>query len=179
MIRRFSALPIVFLTLLGAAACSQHDTPYSPPPPERLSVPLEEGKWVVGFRDMNAPGELVEYVPRGQSVDKWTEMFSERTLPDLQKTSTPGESFSEYKKTFIENCPEAKWTLVENDSEDVVYEVAAGACTESRAAFEIGRFMSGDRALYQLLWQSKSETIDRKEKDAWISTLTSSEVVPY
>jgi hypothetical protein len=39
--------------------------------------------------------------------------------------------------------------------------------------------MSGGRALYQLLWQSKSQTVDQKQKDAWISTLTSSEVAPY
>jgi hypothetical protein len=144
-----------------------------------LSVPLEEGTWVVGFRDMNAPGELVEYVRRGESVDNWTEMFSERTLPDLQKTSTPGDSFADYKKTIKENCPDAKWTLIEDSSADVVYQMTPGTCEESRPAYEIGRFMSGGRALYQLLWQSKSQTVDQKQKDAWISTLTSSEVAPY
>jgi hypothetical protein len=177
--RTFLSRSIVLASALGLAACSQHQKPYSPPPPERLSVPLDAGAWVVGFRDMNAPGELVEYVPRGQSVDKWSELFTERTFPNLQETTTPEKSFAEYKKTTTENCPGAKWNLIENDDEDVVYELATSDCKETRPPYEIGRFLSGDRALYTLVWQTKSPEVDQKTKDGWISTLADSEVVPY
>ena len=174
---RFLTMAAAALLSIGAGAC--RSKPYSPPPPERLSVPLDAGAWVVGYRDSTGPGEMIQYVPPRQSIENWTEMLTERKLPDLQKTSDPGESFADYQKTTNENCSDAKWTMIEQSSVDVVYEVEFGECKESKPQHEIGRFLTGDRALYQLLWQTKAEAVDQNTRNRWVDTMGKSAVVPY
>lgn len=79
-------LALVLALAVPAAAWSQFSGASSS---EKFVVPLPPG-WKLGY-SVSRPGlEMLEYVPRGQSVEAWRDMITSQVFPDLGNVPLEG-----------------------------------------------------------------------------------------
>lgn len=144
----------------------------SPEPlPERLILSFDSREWVVGYQDPDSPGAIVQYVPAGQTIDAWQEMVTKRTYKGLQETTTVQQALEADRQRIDEECKDTTWRLIETSAVDVVYEVTRRSCAEKEPAYEMGRLLVGDQALYQITYTADVDSISESKRDEWIGIL--------
>lgn len=96
--------PTLAAALAGLATMAAACAPTTPPggtgiSGEQLLVSLPPGDWVVGHSEARGDQMITEYVPRGQTVEDWSEML---TVQIFRGDPTPALAFLERMKAVAD-----------------------------------------------------------------------------
>lgn len=72
---------------------------------QKVQFTLPQG-WQIGHEDSSDAAYIMEIIPKGQSVDSWTDMFTVQGLRGLAKRYSPEEMTSLIAKTHVPVCKE-------------------------------------------------------------------------
>lgn len=87
------------LACLAVTGCAPASPPSAGPPGEQLLVSLPPRDWVVGYTAGDGRQTITEYVPRGQTVEDWSEML---TVQTFRGDPTPALAFLERTKAVAD-----------------------------------------------------------------------------
>lgn len=147
---------------------------------EEVSIPFADAsdqQWVVAYADRNPYESVVQYVPAGQSIDRWQEMVLVHGFHGLENSSSPKILMGELEAKYRRDCRDVQWTPIESGAADAAYEVVHSGCTEDQPTFEIGRFTVSDAYLYQVRYRTKASSMSPVDRDRWMRALAQAGVV--
>jgi len=141
---------------------------------ERHDIALDRNSWQVGYANTDSNGTVVEYIPRAQTIDDWTELVATRFFVGLQKNTTVAMLFERYTKTALENCKRSHLqTLIEGPA-NIIYEWNNEACTdtsETRPQYEIARIFESNYGLHRVSYACKDKATFESVKEDWMIRL--------
>lgn len=103
-------LPGILVTLIGVTGCSS--TPDLPPADREELLYSIPGDYVLDYKVKESNMLLMEFVPKGESSENWTEMITIQTYYGLDNM-TPRQYADRVKKAGASVCPGIKSTVGE------------------------------------------------------------------
>ena len=136
-----------------------------------FSVPKNE-QWVVGNHSVvRGVSILNEMVRKGESIKKWTELFSIFNLP-LTPSSPPREQLmSELKAKMQKRCPNVVWNAIQTGPSDILYEWRIAKCSPHPDQHEIARIMDGEVNRFRIAYTAKTTEMPADRRKEWMDIL--------
>src|SRR5713101_3220729 len=125
------------LVILGCA---------TPKTPESLTFtfpPKNKEEWVKGSEseDRKQKMFLVEFVRKGETVQNWTALFSIFNFLPRESSPTREQLMDDLKAKMQQRCPNVVWKLIEQRSNDRLYELPLTKCGPHPDQHEIARIV--------------------------------------
>jgi hypothetical protein len=136
---------------------------------ETVFVRADSSGWKLGAGS-DRPGQTIaEYVPRGESINNWTQLLSIQFLEG--ETSRPREVMRKLQTLMQTRCPGSMWDVVHEDSASVLYEWRITKCGASADQHEVARLLKGNDGVHRVAYVQKP-SIPVDERARWIKALS-------
>ena len=169
--RWFCVLGSIFV-LLG---CATRKTP------ESLMFtfpPKDKETWVKGSEseDRKQKTFLVEFVRKGETVKNWTELFSVFNLLLTESSPTREQLMDNLRARMQQRCPNVEWKLIEQRSNDLLYEWRITKCAPHPDQHEIARIVDGNSNRFKISYTAKVTELTETKRKQWTDILLRAEV---
>ena len=117
------------------------------PPGENIVMPLPSG-YSEGFRNSQNRNLMIEYVPRGQSVQNWRELLTLQVFRDLGGRN-PRRFLEAVARSAGNRCPGFESNIIREQREQGLrIALMIGICPAGNGETFIAKAISGQDALY-------------------------------
>lgn len=161
------------LVLFSLAFVSVSHAKYVPTPEMAMGLPIAKDtvKWVPQFKDGNASGIIFEFVPEGQSIDAWKEMFAQQ----IAFTTKSLRDYVDAWKAML-RAADAEIEIKEEQREDgsILVTYTSIAAQE----MSLRRFMHAKDGVYMLAYHVRPALKDEKRVTLWRQLLTEADFLP-
>lgn len=143
-------------------------------PYERHDIALDRNSWQVGYTNTDSDGTVVEYIPRGQTIESWSELVATRFFVGLQKSATVAMLYQRYTKTALENCKHSHLQTLIEGPRNIIYEWNNQNCTdtiEAKPQYEIARIFESDDGLHRISYACREKAVFESVKEDWMIRL--------
>jgi tetratricopeptide (TPR) repeat protein len=143
-------------------------------PYERHDIALDRNSWQVGYTNTDADGTVVEYIPRSQIIENWSELVATRFFVGLQKSTTVAMLYERYSRTALENCKRSYLQTLIEGPKNIIYEWNNQGCTDTslaQAQYEIARIFESDYGLHRISYACKDKDVFQSVKEDWMIRL--------
>lgn len=148
---------------------------------EPITVPLERETLIIpgGLEgwDLAWHGSLVnmhtlEWVPSGETVENWTELFTVQRI--MGETKNGADAFAaEHLNALQKDCPNLEGSILESSHQSTTYEWKVKGCANADNQHEFSRsILSGDY-MFRISYSRKGDVISPDVRTKWISVLES------
>jgi hypothetical protein len=138
---------------------------------EEVALSFDNRQWELGYHTVTDQQEIREFVLKGESVKKWTELVTVQAFPGLQLNVDPEDYMNGMAASLKKACPGAKVKLIRKGASDIVFEWEINSCSGQDNQYEIDRIIAGDRAMYVLHYAIKDLPISSGRRSEWIKIL--------
>lgn len=168
-----SALGIATLAVLAGCA-SAGTAVYAP---RHVELRLDPAQWTLARSSGEALVSVAEYVPPGESIERWTRFVSVQTFADA-RVPYPGArwAMSECRALLLARCPGATWTVLRDADQDALYEWKVAGCGAEPDQHEVGRVMNGRGTWARVTFSVKGE-MDAATREEWLRRLSEARLV--
>jgi hypothetical protein len=140
--------------------------------------PSDSTQWNEGHAEVIATESIHEFVPKGEHVENWTRMYDWQAFartddPEL----TPMLFVNNLRQNTTRRCPHAKWNIIEQSTDSVMYEFRTGRCSPNPEQHELGRIFSGSVNQYRIAYVRKTKELSADERERWLKVLREATVV--
>ncbi|HEX5725443.1 MAG TPA: hypothetical protein VFX98_08250 [Longimicrobiaceae bacterium] len=144
--------------------------------PRHVELRLDPAEWTLARRSGNALVSVAEYVPPGESIERWTRFASVHTFADV-RVPYPGArwAMSQCRSLLLASCPTATWTVLRDSDQDALYEWKVAGCPAEPDQHEVGRVMNGRGTWARITFSVKGE-MDAATRDAWLQRLSEARI---
>jgi hypothetical protein len=125
-----------------------------------------------------APGKykIMEWVPRGQKVDDWSDLLTQQNFSKRAMLDTPAELMNNLKMQMEKDCANVKWNVLQQTPTSILYEWRIRDCPPLSDQHEIARIIDGQWNRWRIAYTSKVIEIQSDKRTEWIESLTSAHV---
>ena len=175
-IRAFARTAVGLAALVALAGCASAGT--AAHSPQHLELRLDPAEWTLARRSGDAGISVAEYVPPGESLERWTRFVSVQTFADA-RVPYPGARWarSECRALLQARCSGAAWTVLRDSGQDALYEWKAAGCAAEPDQHELGRVMNGRGTWARITYSVKGE-MDAATREEWLRRLSGARLVP-
>ncbi|HET7231413.1 MAG TPA: hypothetical protein VFJ16_15500 [Longimicrobium sp.] len=170
-----AALALAAVMVLPACATTEWGTAMDVP--RHVELRLEPAAWTLANSQGDARLSMREYVPAGESLERWTRFVSVQTFSDA-RVPFPGArwAMSECRALLQTRCPGATWTLLSEAPDDGTYEWRISGCPGQPDQHEVGRILrlGGTWARVTFTVQGRMDPATREE---WLRRLGETRLV--
>lgn len=131
----------------------------------------DKTRWRLGYRSINHLQSVTEYVPKSETVQAWSEMYTVQRLYDLKKKSTPSQMMSSIEETLKKTDPEIEFAALLESKSDVLFHWHNKGSKEHPAQHEIVRLVAGEQDIHRIAYARKGSQIPNDEAQVWIDVL--------
>jgi hypothetical protein len=121
----------------------------------------------------SALGELIlEFIPDGDDIDNWKELFTYQNGGLGRGQHTPEEQLNSIKAIREKECPGATdWNVIERNENSILYEWYAKPCMGWPEQHEIARIIHGKHNSFTLHYAAKVHELAPETRTQWIKML--------
>ena len=125
------------------------------------------------------PGKykIMEWVPRGQTIDNWRDLFTQQNFTKRGIQDTPAELMNTLKAQMEEDCANVIWSVLEQTPNSILYEWRIRDCPPHSDQHEIARIIDGRLNRWRIAYTSKVIEIQPDKRVEWIESLNSAHVM--
>ncbi|WP_155834257.1 hypothetical protein [Halotalea alkalilenta] len=129
-------------------------------------MPTGAGEFERGWLRDDRHATLVEFVRPGESVESWSELFTIQFFEDVYVS--PERAMYLLMAGIREQCPDATWTVINEERNSVMYEWTASACDLYPAQHEIVRLLRGNDGVHRIAFVKKTDLMPEELRNKWI-----------
>jgi len=147
--------------------------------PEHLLLSFPHGEeWVKGSEseDKRQMLFLVEYVRKGETVKNWTELYSLFNTLLTESSPTREQLMNKLRADMQQRCPNVEWKLIQQRSNELLYEWRITKCAPHPDQHEIARIMDGKSNRWKISYTAKVTGLPEAKRKQWIDLLLRPEV---
>src|SRR5438067_4808716 len=161
---RWLRTPLVLLVFLSACATTL----------ETVHVAADNRGWKLGS-GTNRPGAtLKEFIPANEDISNWSRMFTIQFLEGEQRS--PATVMDLLRSQMRARCPDAKWSVVAQDTASLTYEWSISNCPGQTDQDEVARLLKGNDGVHRIAYVRKTPQLEPTERDVWLKALEQSYV---
>lgn len=138
---------------------------------EGWSIPASGASWEIGNHGHNAEMAAVEYMPRGEQIENWSSLITTQTFVLTPERGLPSAMLRNMYEDLSRDCPSLKFSVLEDDSLNIVYEWSHLGCQGFPPQHEISRFQLGQIGVHRLAFVTKTTRIDAQLRKEWIDII--------
>jgi hypothetical protein len=156
------------------AGCASAGTVAGPAPD--VGLRLDPAEWTLARRSGDGTVGMTEYVPRGESPERWTRFVSVQTFAQA-RMPYPGAAaaMSACRSLLLSRCPDAHWTVLRDGDQDALYEWRVVGCPGEADQHEVGRIVREGAVWARITFSVKGE-MDAATREAWLRRLSEARV---
>jgi hypothetical protein len=156
------AIGVVIGASLATAPGNAQDKPRFRAPPG----------WELANLSETRSTSILEFVPKGQPVQNWQELFSFLHGPRPRNSRAVRETFEQLRALREQRCPGVtEWEVLSEDVTSLVYlSRMTGSCDGKPPEFDVVRLLHGRRTFVRAAYSSRSEIAD-STRQSWLSLL--------
>ena len=138
-----------------------------------------EGAWQVALsKEVEGQYSIVEFVPKGETIDRWTRLYMEQNQRrTLTSPSDPEAMMAETKALMEKRCPGVVWKVIRKSDREILYEYYFEKCSGQSGQHEIARILYGQWNIWRLAYIQKGLPMDEQERLMWIEALSVPEII--
>ncbi|MBL4771037.1 MAG: hypothetical protein JKY61_07830 [Planctomycetes bacterium] len=126
------------------------------------------------FTDFGRGGSILEYVPAGQTVKNWSELFTVQLFKI--KDTSPAHAIDSMRERIKGVCPDVSFLTIATEPFSSTYEFWTLGNESFDAQHELGRFLVGDEGLHRVAYAQKGPRMDATTRARWLTTITTAVV---
>lgn len=134
---------------------------------ETVYVPAENSGWKFGYGVNKPELTLVEYIPAEESISNWTRILTIQFLEGVREFSSDTLKRLSSK---VANCPNTKWSILNEDKLSVTYERTTLAC-EGGDEYVIGRLLKGNDGIHHAFYINR-KPINEIDRASWLKVFS-------
>jgi hypothetical protein len=146
---------------------------------ETVTFLLVGPDWVAGNRqEQQGRMTLTEFVRKGQTATRWTELYTVLNFSRRGMEFPPeaGAMVEGLRRSRLDRCPRAAWTVLRSGPDDVLYEVKTRGCAELPDQHELGRVLYGKWNIFHLIYQARGRELAADRRAAWLDALSQARI---
>ncbi len=144
----------IFLALLVLVPFLASCQSMKPQDVETLYLPDRE-PWVRVNAQDDGHATLVEYVPKGQTLEGWRELLTIQALDDRLGPQAPHPVMDQLQSSMRARGGELDWHVIEEDAQSVLYEWTLRSAKGIEDQGELARLIRGKDALHRAAFAFK------------------------
>jgi hypothetical protein len=148
-------------------------------PVDAMQIQFDDSeRWRLGYRAINRLASQTEYVPKDESVQKWSELFTVQRLYAQVGKKTPKSMMAEIEANLKKMNPDIDFkALVDNEGDVLFHWRDKGDKPTNRPAqHEIVRLVAGEKDIHRLAYARRVAQIPTEDAQAWIGLLRQAEL---
>ena len=146
---------------------------------EKVQLHFDDRQWEVGYNAKNNEQGIIEYVLKGESVSAWSELVTAQIMFGLQTKVSAREYMEDMEKNIKKMCPNAKWDVIVDGANDILFEWQVADIPNYADQYEITRIINGNEGIHIIHYATKKPPISSERRSEWIKLLKSATLVSY
>lgn len=135
-------------------------------------------QWVQGWSRQDETGYMLEFVPKGQTVENWQEMVTLQFYPGLQSKTTPANFRDFFLSRLKGQAPSVKTNLISESADEVIFEWRIdNAANGQSAQHELDRIVRGNQGIHMIHYVAKVSELNSASRQKWLNFLRSSKII--
>ena len=143
-----------------------------------LAFQLERDDWQVAYRILTASQGNTEYVRKGETLQRWTELFASQRFIGAAKEKHASEVMEGVRKRLEQTFPDVKFEVLEANEEAALFQWSITQTDQHPAQQELVRLARGAQDIHRLSYTQKGEQTDPKNWESWVTLLREAELMP-
>jgi hypothetical protein len=123
--------------------------------------------WKVGYEASDAQQSITEYVLPSEKVEAWTELVTRQVVFDREHRIPTLKLLELIKNGFGSDCKNFKWTIVQQQPNNIVYEWSHSGCQGYPAQYEVSRLATCREGLCRWAYTTKRVPAGDSVKSQW------------
>lgn len=141
-------------------------------PADVLKVDFDdETRWRLGYRIINRVESRTQYVPAGQAVQNWEELYTVQRFFKLIGRVTPSQMMAQIQEKMKEVNPDIKFQVLGESTGDVVFYSRSVGTKEKPVEHEIVRLVAGKEDIHRLAYSRRGKELKQEEAKQWLALL--------
>lgn len=138
---------------------------------DKLQFEMPEG-WQIAHGAETKHLRIVEYVPKGDDIENWKELFTYQNGGKNHFDHSPEKMLNGIKALREKECPGVtEWTVIDKTENSVLYEWHAKPCLTWPEQHEIARIIYGKYNWFFLHYDAKVHELSPDMRAKWIKFL--------
>ena len=148
-------------------------------PVDSLRARLDDkARWRLGYRAVNRLQTVTEYVPEGQQVQKWKELFTVQRLHRLvEQKTTPEQLMGRIQDQLKQIDPKMTFQVVSKTGGSVLFQWQDPGAKGRPAQHEIVRLVAGKKDIHRLAYSKRVKSLSDEDTKKWIGLLQQAELL--
>ena len=143
---------------------------------ETVYVPDRE-IWVRVHAQDDGHATIVEYVPKGQTLENWRELTTIQGLDDRLGPQDPRPVMDKLQAIMRARGGKLDWRVVEEDPQGVLYEWTLSGAKGIEDQGELARLIRGKDALHRAAYAYKGLPLSPERRTDWLELLRKARVI--
>lgn len=145
-------------------------------PADAMQIDFDDKtRWRLGYRAINRLQSVTEYVPQGEAVQKWNEMYTVQRLYQMRGKKTPQQMMAEIETNLKKAIPTVEFKPLVSEEGNVVFHWRDKGDTSTKPPrppqHEIVRLIAGEKDIHRLAYARRVAQIPTAEAQSWITLL--------
>jgi len=133
--------------------------------------------WKIAYRGETKNLYIIEYVPKGDDIENWKELFTYQNGGKNHFEHSPEKMLNALKAQREKECPgTTEWTVIEQTENSILYEWQAKPCLSWPEQHEIARIIFGKYNWFLLHYVAKVHELAPDTRTKWIKLLQAATV---
>lgn len=142
---------------------------------EKQKIVFDQRAWHPAWSDIKPTISTIEYIPAGDSINKWNELITSQFIPDLQSKVT----LKNYVNLIIQGIKDSGFkpivTFHEDTPEQIIFEYRI-TDPANVAQDEIQKMTMGKDGIYILHYVIKKADMGHDNRTKWLANLKKSSI---
>lgn len=140
---------------------------------EKQTIVFDDREWKPAWGQKTDTITTIEYVPKGDNVEKWQELVTSQFIPDIQNKMTPKEFSESVMKYLKESGLDPSISIISETPDRVLFEFQVTE-PENLKQDELQLITKGKDGMYVLHYVIKEAPMDKARREKWIKLLNQS-----
>ncbi|MBX9770243.1 MAG: hypothetical protein K2X29_02670 [Candidatus Obscuribacterales bacterium] len=167
------AIALVFATGLSQQVVSAGDWTES----IKVNFALDDKQWELGWSNKSETIYIMEFVPKGQTVENWKELITFEFYPGLQKKANCSQFTNGFLRNLRINEPNVKVSNYVDKPDNVIVEWVLNGSAKNADQDELDRCIFGKQGLHMLHYVKKTKALTPGERTKWLKFLESATLI--
>jgi hypothetical protein len=148
---------------------------------EAIEARLDEHRWHIAhksavYRKEGYAVAITEYVPPGQTIHNWAELFTVQSFYGAQEQMNVEQAKRFLKEEVTQRCPNIVWDILRQDFNEFFYEWRAVGCAAVEDQHELARLVFGKTAMHRIAYTVKQPQMPVATQRQWMERLSAAAI---
>ncbi len=139
---------------------------------ETITYEMDPG-WKIGNSQGTKHYSIMEFIPEGDDIQNWKELFTVQNFTGRWGESSPEETMNALKAKREKNCPgTTQWNVIDKNKDSILFEWQAKPCLGWPEQHEIARILYGKYNRWYLRYTAKVYQLPQETRAKWVKILS-------